>query len=58
LWGKAFGGFFKSWAVGVAIGVANNVFTSKANKAIDNNAEQWQNEVIKKLGLNAVAVSK
>jgi len=55
---KAAQGFFKSWAVGVAIGVANNVFTSKANKAIDNNAEQWQNEVIKKLGLNAVAVSK
>jgi hypothetical protein len=55
---KASWGFLKSWGVGVGIGVANNVFNSKANKAIDSHAEQWQNEVIAKLGLNVVALEK
>lgn len=51
-------GFFKSWGVGVAIGVANNYLTNKANKAIDSHAEAWQNEAIKSLGLNVIAVEK
>jgi hypothetical protein len=56
--GRAASGFLKSWAVGVGIGVVNNVINSKASKAIDSHAEQWQNEVIKKLGLNVVALEK
>jgi hypothetical protein len=56
--GRVGWGFMKSWLVGVGIGVANNVFNSKANKAINDHAEQWQNEVIQKLGLNVVAVEK
>nr|WP_067057338.1 PAAR-like protein [Mucilaginibacter sp. L294] len=55
---KAGWGFLKSWGVGVAIGVVNNVANNKANKAINDHAEQWQNEVIQKLGLNVVALEK